>query len=245
MITITHGCSFTRYKWETWPKYLPWFEETGDVKNLGFSASGNETIGRGAVNSIFKFKNIKKMYIMWSGADRYEVVEGGNVQGQDEATYSRFDPDYNWTVWFGGHKEKDKHEYYQKNFLNERHNWFKTLERVLYTQVMLDKHKIDYTMMVFKKDSIKHDDFSNAERAIYNQIDWNRFKFYNDKGGLWEYANENFPEHFANDKDNHPCPYTHYMWCKEIIFDSKLELPENEKQKLLNRTNELKNGKLR
>ena len=61
MITITHGCSFTRYKWETWPKYMSWFEDRGDVKNLGFSASGNETIGRGAINSIFKFKNIKKL----------------------------------------------------------------------------------------------------------------------------------------------------------------------------------------
>jgi len=73
MSIICHGCSFTRYKWDCWPKFVSWFKNT-DVKNFGYSASGNETIARGVVNSVLKHKNIEHMYIMWSGSDRYEVV---------------------------------------------------------------------------------------------------------------------------------------------------------------------------
>ena len=49
-LIITHGCSFTKYKWDTWPKFLPWFEQDTHIKNYGQAASGNETISRGVVN---------------------------------------------------------------------------------------------------------------------------------------------------------------------------------------------------
>ena len=71
---ITHGCSFTKYKWDTWPKFLPWFEKDIHIQNYGHSASGNETIARGVVNSVLKYKGIHHMYIMWSGSDRYEII---------------------------------------------------------------------------------------------------------------------------------------------------------------------------
>ena len=135
MITITHGCSFTRYKWDCWPKFISWFANTV-VKNYGHSASGNETIARGVVNSVLKHKkNIEHMYIMWSGSDRYEVIRDTEETLEHElATYSRFDPDFDWCVWFGGHPDKEKHKEYQKHFLNQRHNWYRTLEKILYNE---------------------------------------------------------------------------------------------------------------
>ena len=234
---ITHGCSFTKYKWDTWPEFLPWFEKDIHIQNYGHSASGNETIARGVVNSVLKYKGIHHMYIMWSGSDRYEVIRDTEEKLEHEfATYSRFDPDFNWCVWFGGHPDKKQHENYQKHFLNEGHNGFKTLEKILYTQMFLDKHNIDYTMMIYKKDVLRHENLSKAEQALYNQIDWTKFKFYSDckrqRLGLWEFANELYPDQFAEESDQHPLPFTHYKWVKDIIFESDIEPPEEEYKKL-------------
>ena len=231
-ITICHGCSFTRYKWSTWPNFISWFKDT-EVMNFGYSASGNETIARNVVNSALKFKKIEHMYIMWSGSDRYELVRDTEEDLEHElATYSRFDPDYNWCVWFGGHPDKQRHEDYQKHFLNERHNWYRTLEKILYTQMFLDKMNIDYTMMIYKSDVLNNKNLSNAENAIYKQIDWSKFKFYKDKLGLWEFANDRYPDQFAEETDLHPLPLTHYHWVKDIIFESDIEPPEEEYRKL-------------
>ena len=240
-LVITHGCSFTRYKWDSWPKFLSWFEQDIDVRNFGFSASSNETIARGVINSALKYKNIHKMYIMWSGSDRYEVIRDKEEKLEHElATYSRFDPDFNWCVWFGGHPDKKQHENYQRHFLNERHNWFRTLENILYTQMFLDKRGIDYTMMIYKKDVLRHKNLSNAENALYKQINWKKFKFYKENLGLYEFAQELYPEQYAEDSDNHPLPFTHYKWVKDIIVKSDIEPPEEEYNKLKNFRSTLK-----
>lgn len=232
-LVIAHGCSFTRYKWDCWPKFLSWFEEDINVKNLGFAASGNETIARGVVNSVLKHKNIHKMYIMWSGSDRYEVVRDTEEKLEHEfATYSRFDPDFNWCVWFGGHPDRKQHENYQRHFLNEGYNWFRTLENILYAQMFLNKHKINYKMMIYKSDVLRHNNLSNAERVLYNQINWRRFIFFKEKLGLYEFAHELYPQQFAEASDQHPLPLTHYKWVKDIMFESPLEPSPEELRKL-------------
>lgn len=236
---VCSGCSFTRYKWETWPKYIKWFEEH-HVENLGQSGSGNETIGRLANNAVFKWKSkLKKIYVMWSGSDRYErVTNEKDDYLSGEATYARYDPDFDWSVWIGGHESKDKHKFYVENFLNERHNWFRTLERILYSQLLFERHNIDYRMMVMNADVIKHTGHSRAEHAIYNQIDWKKFIFYNGNMGLQEYA-ELFPEHKL-DVDPHPTPFVAYQWVKNIMFKSDLQCPDNVLDELSQRTEQLK-----
>ena len=94
--TIAHGCSFTKYKWPCWPAYVSWFNGGLTMRNKGRSASGNETISRGAINSALKHNQIEHMYIMWSGTDRYEVIT--KEQGPDdrgEMTYRVWDKDFN------------------------------------------------------------------------------------------------------------------------------------------------------
>ena len=78
MKIITAGCSFTRYKWSCWPNFVKWFEPEHEIINVGNSASSNETIARSVYNAVFKYADIKKIYIMWSGANRYEVVVDKN-----------------------------------------------------------------------------------------------------------------------------------------------------------------------
>jgi len=240
---IACGCSFTKYKWECWPKYLNWFEKSNKILNLGMTGSGNETISRAVNNAVLKYK-FKKIYIMWSGVNRYEVIDNQkNTITIPENTYSKYDPDFEWNIWYGGHNNDEHHKFYQKYFLNEKHNYFRTLERILYTQLLLQKHNIEYVMMVMNLFVINHSNHSKAESALYNQIDWTKFRFYKNKMGLEEFAKELYPEHFVNG-DGHPAPYTHYEWTRQIIFESNLECPWEEKQKLINRTKELNKIKL-
>ena len=59
-----------------------------------------------------------------------------------------------------------------------------------------------------------------------------QFKFYKENLGLYEFAQELYPEQYAEESDNHPLPFTHYKWVKDIIFKSDIEPPEEEYRKL-------------
>ena len=232
--TIAHGCSFTRYKWPCWPSYVSWFNGGITMINKGRSASGNETISRGAINSGLKHKQIQHMYIMWSGTDRYEVItkeKGPDDRG--EMTYRVWDKDFNWSVYYGGHRDKDKNEYFRKHFWDEQHQYYRTLEHILRTQMFLDKNEIPYTMMLFNKDVLSENFFSESERALYNEINFDKFKFYKSNSGLGEFAEDNYKQYFLRG-ESHPPPIAHYHWVKDIIFQSDVLCPEEEYSKLKN-----------
>ena len=217
---LTNGCSFTKYKWQCWPNFIKWFSDV-EVINYGQVASSNDSIARSVVNGVLKNK-VDHVYIMWSGTDRYDVVSDLDVNA----------PDYNWNITHGGHPNKNQHENYQKYFINENLNYFNTLEKILYVQMFLQRQNIEYTMMLYKADVLKDKNFSTAESMLKDQIDWSKFIFYKDRLGLWEFANEKYPDQFAEDSDKHPLPYTHYKWTKDIIFQSNIECPEQEYRKL-------------
>ena len=232
--TIAHGCSFTKYKWPCWPAYVSWFNGGLTMRNKGRSASGNETISRGAINSALKHNQIEHMYIMWSGTDRYEVItkeDGPDDRG--EMTYRVWDKDFNWSVYYGGHRDKDKNEYFRRYFWDEEHQYYRTLEHILRTQMFLNKKNIPYTMMVFRKSVLKETFYSESERALFNEIDWTKFLFYKDKGGLWEFGKDNYSEYYKLG-ESHPPPIAHYHWVKDIMFKSDVLCPEDEYKKIKN-----------
>jgi hypothetical protein len=231
--TIAHGCSFTRYAWPCWPAFVPWFNGGITMLNKGRSGSGNETISRAAINSAIKHTQIDHMYIMWSGTDRYEVItkDKGEDDVKGRATYYVWDEDLQWSTWYGGHPEKDKHEYYRRHFWNIEHQYYRTLEHIHRTQLVLDKKQIPYTMMIFNKDVLRDSFYSESERALYNQIDWTKFLFYKEKSGLWEFAEENYKQ-FYIPNESHPPPIAHYHWVKDIMFKSNILCPQEEYNKL-------------
>ena len=206
MNAVAHGCSFTRYHWPCWPKFVEWFT-TDKVVNEGELGSANETIARKVLKSAQH--DPKHIYIMWSGTDRYEVWHGDGL------------------IKTGGHPESAHHDYYVKHFLDEEQNLYKTLEKILLVQNYLEKKQVPYTMMTWKGDIIS-DQF-----AIYNDIDWTKFVFYKDMKGLWEYSQENFAEYYLK-HESHPPPIAHYHWVKDIMFRSDISCPEDEYDKLKN-----------
>lgn len=204
MKIITHGCSFTRYKWACWPNFISWFENA-TVENHGEVGSANETIARKVLET--SDKSVDHVYIMWSATDRYEVMQqNGNFKT-------------------GGHPESKHHDYYVKHFLNEKQNMYRTLEKILLVQLFLKSKNIPYTMMIWKEDILA------KQSKLYNDIDWSKFKFYKEDKGLWEFAQDNFSEYYIPG-ESHPPPIAHYHWVKDIIFQSKIECPDEEYRKL-------------
>ena len=65
----------------------------------------------------------------------------------------------------------------------------------MYTQLFLNKHNIDYTMMIYDSRTLPSID-TRPHIAISKQIDWNKFKLYKDSSGLRDFANDFYPEHF-------------------------------------------------
>ena len=212
MNIITAGCSFTKYKWSCWPNFIKWFEPKHEIINLGASASSNETIARTVVNAVMKYKNIDKIYIMWSGPNRYEHVINEQPEKQKEdATWSSYNPDFKWYQYYGGHVDKEKHKYYEKYFLNEKQNEIRLLEKIL----------------ILMKNTV-------INILLYKQIDWDKFIFYKNKKGLFDFAEENYPEQFFKPEDLHPLPLVHYKWVKDIMYKSDIVPPKNEYKKLVN-----------
>ncbi len=234
-MTIAHGCSFTRYGWPCWPKFVPWFNGNIRMINKGRSGSGNETISRAAINSAMKHDMIEHMYIMWSGTDRYEVITKDRIADEREgrATYYVWDDDCQWSTWYGGHPEKDKHEYYRRHFWNEEHQYYRTLEHIHRTQLFLDKKRIPYTMMIFNNYVLRDNYYSESEQELYNNIDWTKFLFYKGRKGLWEFAEDNYKEYYIPG-ESHPPPIAHYHWVKDIMFQSEVLCPEDGYNKLKN-----------
>ena len=175
------------------------------------------------------------MYIMWSGTDRYEVITKDREADERKgfATYSRWDEEFKWSVWYGGHPEKDKHEYYRRHFWDEEHQYYRTLEHIHRTQMFLDKKRIPYTMMIFNKDVLRDNFYSGSEKSLYNMIDWTKFLFYKDRQGLWEFGEDNYSEYYTPG-ELHPPPIVHYHWVKDMMFKSDILCPEHEYNKLKN-----------
>jgi len=236
---ITAGCSYTRYKWPCWPSYVGLFEPGHTIRNLGAAGSSNETIMRSVHTAVSTHKDISKVYIMWSGSNRYEVVHDNidsELKKKEEITYSRWNHDYEWNQFYGGHYLDDKHHYYVRHFQNERQNDVRTLEKILFTQMFLEKKNIEYRMMCFRADILIHDksQMSRGHQALYDEIDWARFVFYKDKKGLYEYTTSEWPEQIDEPDDKHPYPLAHYHWVKDIMFKSDKNLTENEYDKVKN-----------
>ena len=88
-------------------------------------------------------------------------------------------------------------------------------------------------MMIYKKDVLRTNFYSDSERDLYNEIDWHKFIFYKGNQGLYEYGMDNFKDEYAKG-ETHPPPIAHYYWVKDIMFKSDIVCPQEELDKLKN-----------
>lgn len=223
---ITHGHCSARYKWPTWPDFLHLYEQEQTVSmkqyiNLGKPGISNENIARDIVKSVLKFKDISHVYVMWGAPHRHDsMIDSKQEIENTKETWSMWDPDFEWTVTYN----KNSH-----NKQTIKIDSLKTLESILYTQLFLNKHNIDYTMMIYDTRTLPLIQ-TKPYMEISKQLDWTKFKLYKDIYGLRDFAEDLYPEHFheknnTSDTHLHPLPYAHYKWVKDIMFKSDIEVP--------------------
>ena len=89
-------------------------------------------------------------------------------------------------------------------------------------------------MMCYRGHIIMHDKdkMSNGQRALYDRIDWSKFIFWKNYGGLDDFATQEYKDQYNLPDDLHPLPLAHYHWVKDVIFKSNVEPPEEEYKKL-------------
>ena len=227
---LTHGHCSARYKWPTWPNFLSTYITDATIINLAKPGIGNETIARDVVNAVSKFSDLSHMYIMWGAPHRYDLfTEGKQEISNDKDSWSMYDNDFDWTVTYNGNYNAQPHPVFDR---------LRTLENILYTQLVLDKNKINYTMMIYDIRTLPEDvACTKPEIDLKKQIDWNKFLFYKDKFGLRDFAHELYPSQFPakditkGDRHLHPLPYAHYKWVKDIMFKSKSSIENESKYK--------------
>lgn len=240
-LILTFGGSYVRYKWESWTKYIDWFTEC-EVINHGVSACANETIWKRTIAECLAVLDRKPMvYVMWSPVDRYEVVtdKDYNPSIGKKITFPYIDPKFDYKIWTGGHFDPKVKEYLIKHLVNERQNFTRTLFYMFDLQNFFKVFDLDYRMMLWSGSMLENSFDSEINSVLLDKIDFSKFIFYKQKQGLKEFTDELYPEHIST--DNHPLPYAHYQWTKQVIFESDVECPEEEKNKLLDRSLQIKN----
>jgi len=242
-LILTFGGSYVKYKWESWPKYINWFTDA-EVINMGIAACANETIWKKTIAECLK--NLDRdlsVYVMWSPVDRYEVVSDiDQIKIIDEKiTFSYIDENFNYSIWTGGHPDKEVNKYFIKNLMNEKQNFTRTLFYIFNLQNFFEVFNIDYKMMVWSGNVLENSYNSKVNKILFDKINFKKFLFYKDRLGLEEFVRDLYPQHMS--KDLHPLPYAHYEWTKQIIFNSTIDCPIEEKQKLLIRTKQINEQK--
>lgn len=240
---VCAGCSQTNYnKWPCWPSFLKYFDSDNQILNVGQPALSNEAIMRNVYMSVLKNKEkITKVYIMWSGTHRYQVVDevvDPTLDISKLKSHPIWNSYFEWHEWRKQHHNDEKHKYYMKHFINFRQNEVRQLERILFTQMFLEKNNIDYKMMFFRGDVLEHDKtkMSIGYYSLYKNIDWNKFIFYKDFETINEFAENEYPQALIKSIDKHPLPLAHYHWVKDIMYKSKKEIPIDEYNKIKNWT---------
>ncbi len=221
---LVHGNSSTRWKWPTWPDFLSYYIKDSKIINIAKPGISNWSIAREIVNSFKKIRDIDHVYVMWGDSSRNDTfLQGKKTVLPNKDMWGMYDKDFQWTVVYNGKVHTAE---------NQNLDRIKTLESILYTQMFLEKNNVKSTMMIYDIRTLPFDvDLSRAESELKKEIDWSCFKFYDGRFGMRDFAKKIYPDQFLDDigKDvyYHPLPLAHYRWVKDIMFKSKLEIPQD------------------
>ena len=237
MKIVCHGWGGYRNNGWSWPKYVAELQGK-DYETFSFKNASNETISRKVIDSVLELRSsISHLYVMWTGPEKYEVVQKDYVLGSESLVVK--DQNTNFKVAYGQHPQKEKHEFYNKHFFNLDRQYYRTLEHILRTQQFLTSQSISFTMMIEHKDVLRNTFSSISEKRLYNEIDWSKFIFYDGKKGIKEfttdYANKNSQsEHDAS-------RLAQYYWAKNIILKTENFLPNDKFENLFPKVNNVEN----
>lgn len=264
---IVFGCSFTAQP-EAWPHFL---NDEFDVVNYAHPGAGNTRIRRVLMHMLPEHINENPYVIVqWSGLFRRDFMVDPNELTDDEEHFpfslngNSYPTGVPYWSSFGGHpycselihgeslfgEVIDNKARAMMQLMNYEHQYFKTLENILLTQIFLDKYDVKYMMFNWIGD-IQHKTY-NTEK-LFDLIDWKRYWFHHYKGssdrgwhnqyihsrefcGMGEWIMDNiedknkwyvdFPPGAEHPVDSHPSAHSHELFSNEVRSWLNSDLPD-------------------
>ena len=238
---VTSGCSFSdpNNEQRTWPAYLKdLIQDEHHVYYLGACAQGEDYISRSVickVNQLLKDNNLDDIFVIvgWSGLQRRAILVNNetikmhyklkdNIVGESESM--RGVPIGSW---------QDFDEEYLKIFTEEQ-NIIISLEHMIRTQDFLRVNNVDYKFFGFNNlfANLDEENFLTEGRGtridkkypntsyLFDIMDWDKWWFHNEFGGLAEWVNENIKHGFeGGDKNSgHPLSSSQKLFTEKVVL---------------------------
>lgn len=228
---VTSGCSFSADT-HCWPVHLAKIINAEHHYQLGKGSAGNDYINRSIVRKVSNLlsRGVKSNEIfvaaMWSGQDRFSHYFTTEVfklrthffrpyySATNPLTYPDDDTHGKWLLTNVGFDNNFTKTYY-KYYYDQTDMSIKTHERILSTQLFLEKHNINYVFSQYKdkildypKPSKKH--FEHFE----NEISWNKFI----PDACYEWCKKNMPDDFKHENDDHPTLVQHKAYTRKVMY---------------------------
>ena len=238
---VTSGCSFSDYEnpQKTWPVHLnDLIQDEYHVYYLGACAQGEDYISRSVicrVQQLLKENESDNIFVMvcWSGLQRRAILVNDDTtkmhyrfkdceMGKSESM--REVPIGSW---------QDFDEEYLKIFTEEQ-NIIISLEHMIRTQDFLRVNNVDYKFFGFTNlfANLDEENFLTKGRGaridkkypntsyLFDIINWDKWWFHNEFGGLADWVNDNITDGFdgAGKNTGHPLTNSQRLFTKEVVL---------------------------
>jgi hypothetical protein len=240
---VTSGCSFSDYEnpESTWPLHFQDLtqDKYDKFRHLGACGQGEDYISRSViykVNQLLKDNNSDDIFVIvgWSGLQRRAIL----VNNETTKMHYRFKDWYPMGesetmkgVPIGSWQDFD--EEYLK-LLTEEQNIIISLEHMIRTQDFLRVNNVDYKFFGFTNlfANLDEENFLTKGRGaridkkypntsyLFDIMDWNKWWFHNEFGGLADWVNENITDGFDGKGKNtgHPLANSQRLFTKEVVL---------------------------
>ncbi len=232
-LLLTAGCSFTKdYHQKTWADYLA-ENLCYDLKNIA---------GRGAGIEFIKYRVLHEcsqttpdlVAIMLPSVDRFDLYVDkdhplnkefnkiSSWQNGQEPSLLDINGNINYVEGFSltGGEHRGHKKYWYKYYYSETSALLKYWTDVLTLQQFLNLKKIPHVFtMAYDKNHIVEQQINatgqnNSHQFIWNNIDWNKFIFFNTDQGFLSFVRDNKFEI----KNNHPVTEAHLSWIEKLVY---------------------------
>tara|TARA_B100001013_G_scaffold329812_1_gene244367 strand:- start:181 stop:921 length:741 start_codon:yes stop_codon:yes gene_type:complete len=237
---VTSGCSFsdTGNPYKSWPLHLQdLVQDKYHFYHLGACAQGEDYISRSVickVNQLLKDYNSDDIFVIvgWSGLQRRAIL----VNNETTKMHYRFkdwemnDQETMRGVHIGSWQDFD--EEYLK-FLTEEQNIIISLEHIIRTQDFLRANNVDYKFFGFCNlfANLDETNFLTKGRGtrvdkkypntsyLFDIMDWNKWWFHNEFGGLADWVNDNITDGFDGEGKNtgHPLANSQKLFTEKVV----------------------------
>lgn len=245
---LCSGCSFTigshkddnnnDVDYKHWPDFIP------NSKNVAIGGAGNRLIARTILENISH--ECEAVIVMWSTVERYDWYmpeanayksEGASFTGPKENYLKYFYTDFNQLaktleyILLIQHTCRDRNIPFIMTHMGDMRYGDWDMDRAYGIQRESDgtgaRRSLDLStgrkpILSFEQ-KLQTDKERNFIKALMEQVDWSRWVFHKENGGLWQFTNDGGYDWIAY----HPPEQAHKDWVEQLLKPRLKQLNNN------------------